>query len=112
MLKDYQKKGFRLRFYQIERELFDNEELIFIGKKDIDKLSKKLARHFKFIYRGHNFRKMRTTAHVNYNRKVTYQKGVSVNLLVIVHELTHLWQLEKYHSWSGYHAHNKEMLKI
>jgi hypothetical protein len=102
-----------LRFYDVEKQLFKKEHMTTINKKDIDAISKKLAHHFKFNYKGHKLRKMRKTLGMaNYNYTITYRKGLNVNLLLLIHELSHLWQLKKYGDWKNYHCHNKEMLKF
>lgn len=101
-----------LKFYIKEDQIFKEERKIIIQDKDINKLSKKLAKHFKFSYKGYVYKKTKWLGSTSINQIITYNKDIDVTLLTLVHELTHLWQLSKYGSWSYRKVHNKEMLKI
>ena len=98
--------SYRLKFYEQERELFPTEFNLKITQQEAHKITKKLARHFKFTAPELNFR---------YNADYGLAKlgGWVMNLPkqpdlgLLIHELAHFYNYEK---GLNYH-HNKKLMK-
>lgn len=96
-----------LKYYDKERKMFETEfEDIFIKQEDTELLCKKLARHFKFIFNGITFRKIKYYGWAHCKKNTLTLKREHNDLLTICHELAHLWQFQK--DKKGYH--NAKML--
>lgn len=99
-----------LKFYDTERELFHRENYVHVtkNKRKLEKASKKLAKHFGFVFNGVKFRKMRSYGRAFRDaRTVKFNKDEPLTLLVFVHELAHLWSYTL-----GFIGHKKELLRL
>lgn len=97
-----------LKFYTIEKQVFNKETCVFFTDTHALKICKKLARHFKFELEKVRFLKMRRSAGraTLANSSITLMHGPSI--LVICHELAHLYQYQK----TGKTYHGKKLLSI
>jgi hypothetical protein len=97
-------------FYAKEREVYKTEFAL-ETTQDLHKVElviRKLARHFKFTFRGLlPARNMRASGRAYPSRKIKFSSRNKLNVGVIVHETAHLMQKEK----DGRFQHNKKLMR-
>jgi len=97
-----------LKFYGVERERFTDEFAMYVSQGDVLRITRKLSRHFKFRCPVVNFR------YNDDDHGLAKAGGWAVNLSksptlgLLLHELAHLHNYEKY---SGNWGHNKKLMR-
>lgn len=97
----------KLKFYGKERERFPEEFKMGITQAESVKIAKKLCRHFKFRYPEIIFKYNREDQGLAKLGGWTMNISKSPTLGILVHELAHFHNQEKY----GNSNHNKKLMK-
>jgi hypothetical protein len=93
-------------FYDIENETFAAQRQISLLPASAAFIAKKLARHFKFFVRRIIVRKLKRYLGMADLKRCTVTIPPKTNLLVLVHELAHLWQAQL----TGRTRHSRKLL--
>jgi len=93
-----------LKYYAKERERFKTESELRFTDSDSLKITKKLARHFKFSLSEVRFWGYRSGLARSLTR---IRLSHSPSLLLIAHELAHIFNKQKYGNW----RHSKKLTK-
>ena len=107
MKEENKVRKYRLKFYGDERREFPTEFNMKITQDEAEKITKKLSRHFKFTAPEINFRYNREDCGLAKLGGWIMNLPKSPNLGIMIHELAHFHNYEKYKNSN----HSKKLMK-